>query len=111
MSQIAKTLEPPYYAVIFTSQLAGEESNTEGYSEVANQMFALAAEQTGFLGIESAREDLGISVSYWSDLEAIKAWKQQSDHQIAQQKGQEHWYRQYKVRVAKIERDYSFSNS
>ena len=111
MSQIAKTLEPPYYAVIFTSKMADDEINAEGYSDMANQMLALAAEQTGFLGFESAREDLGISVSYWSDLEAIKAWKQQSDHQIAQQKGQEYWYQQYKVRVAKVERDYLFSNS
>jgi len=111
LSQIANTPEPPYFAVIFTSQLAGEENNTEGYSDMADQMFALAAEQTGFIGIESAREDLGISVSYWSDLESIKAWKQQSDHQIAQQKGREYWYQQYKVRIAKVERDYSFSNS
>ncbi|MCP4270826.1 MAG: antibiotic biosynthesis monooxygenase [Gammaproteobacteria bacterium] len=108
MSQIAKTTEPPYYAVIFTSLLADNES--EEYSDMAEKMLALATKQAGFLGVESVREGLGITISYWSDLDAIAAWKQQADHQIAQQKGQDFWYQQYKVRIAKVESDYSFSN-
>ncbi len=107
MSQIAKTTEPAYYAVIFTSLLADNES--EEYSDMAEKMLALATKQAGFLGVESVREGLGITISYWSDLDAIAAWKQQADHQIAQQKGQDFWYQQYKVRIAKVESDYSFS--
>lgn len=57
---IANTPKPPYYAVIFTSVL-GEFK--EGYSEMAELMVKLAQEQEGFLGIESAREDIGITVS------------------------------------------------
>ena len=100
---IATTPKPPYYAVIFTSFRTDVD---EGYEEMANQMVELAQQQAGFLGIESAREQMGITVSYWADLTAIKAWKQQVDHQQAQRLGRELWYRSYKTRVALVERDY-----
>lgn len=94
-----------YYAVIFTSK---HTTMTEGYSEMASEMEALAKLQNGFLGIESARDDLGITVSYWTSLDAIKRWKQNTDHLFAQQKGKEDWYSWYKVRICKVERDYEF---
>lgn len=102
---IAETPKPPYYAVIFTS-IRTEGDN--GYSEMADLMMALASKQEGFLGIESAREAVGLTVSYWKDLESIRKWKQHADHQIAQKKGRADWYRHYKVRISKVERDYSF---
>ena len=76
----------PYYAVIFTST---NSENTEGYNDMANQMEALAKTQDGFLGFESARNSIGITVSYWESLDAIKNWKQQTDHLVAQQKGKD----------------------
>mgnify|MGYP005867437123 CR=1 FL=1 len=102
---IANTPKPPYYAVIFTSIL-GEFK--KGYSEMADLMVDLAKEQQGFLGIESAREDIGITVSYWKDLDSIKNWKENSEHRIAQVKGQTDWYKYYKTRISKVERDYVF---
>jgi heme-degrading monooxygenase HmoA len=103
MSFIAETPAPPYYAVIFTSlRTVGDK----GYGDMAEKMLALAAQQPGFLGIESARASIGITVSYWASLEAIAHWKQQADHQFAQQLGREVWYSQFKVRIAKVERDY-----
>ena len=103
---ISETPKPPYYAVIFTSLLTDDY---DGYETVAENMVNLAAEQPGFLGIESARETLGISVSYWKDLESIRLWKTQVDHQQAQQLGKEKWYSHYKVRISKVERDYEMS--
>ncbi len=82
--------------------------NTEGYDDMANKMEALAKTQDGFLGIESARNSIGITVSYWQSLDAIKTWKQQTDHLVAQQKGRQDWYSWYKVRVCKVEREYEF---
>ena len=102
---IAKTIQPPYYAVIFTSV---RPKIDEGYSEVVKQMEELAAQQPGFLGIESARNDIGISVSYWKSLEAIKIWKTNVIHLEAQLKGKRMWYKAYKTRIAKVERDYYF---
>ena len=95
----------PYYAVIFTST---QNENTEGYSEMAEKMETLAKQQKGFLGIDSARNELGITVSYWETLEAIKNWKQQSEHLQAQQKGRQDWYSWYNVRICKVEREYEF---
>lgn len=100
---IAKTPKPPYYAVIFTSLRTDIEN---GYNETADHMLELAEQQPGFLGIESVRETLGITVSYWKDLESIKAWKGQVDHQVAQQRGRKEWYSAFKTRIAKVERDY-----
>ncbi len=94
-----------YYAVIFTSI---HSENTEDYNEMANQMESLAKAQNGFLGIESARDSVGITVSYWESLDAIKNWKQQTDHLVAQQKGKQDWYNWYKVRICNVEREYEF---
>lgn len=103
MTIISNTPAPPYYAVIFTSLRTPGDN---GYGEMANRMVELAEQQEGFLGIESAREDVGITVSYWRDLESIKAWKKNSEHRGAQKKGHESWYSSFKVRISKVERDY-----
>ena len=71
-------------------------------------MIELASVQEGFLGVESAREEIGITVSYWRDLESIKKWKENAEHRIAQEKGRNQWYTAFKTRVALVERDYSF---
>jgi heme-degrading monooxygenase HmoA len=106
VSDIAKTPAPPYYAVIFTSL---HTDTTDGYDTTADRMVELAAQQTGFLGVESARDECGITVSYWQSLEAIKEWKQHAEHLQAQRAGQRTWYRDYKTRIALVERDYGFS--
>jgi heme-degrading monooxygenase HmoA len=101
----ASTPLPPYFAVIFTSQ---RTEGDNGYAEMAEAMVNFVARQPGFLGIESAREDLGITVSYWQSLEAIAAWKRNYDHLVAQRQGHAGWYQSYKVRIGRVERDYSF---
>ena len=103
---IAKTPKPPYYAVIFCSVKTADD---DGYVEMANLMVELAKQQDGFLGVESARNELGITISYWRDTESIKKWKKHSDHLIAQKKGKSDWYKKYKVRISKVERDYGFN--
>ena len=103
---IAKTPKPPYYAVIFTSTIT-TKANSE-YSEMADKMVELAKEQDGFLGIESAREEVGMTVSYWRDLEAIKNWRKHAEHSIAREKGRNEWYQSFRTRIAKVERDYGF---
>jgi heme-degrading monooxygenase HmoA len=104
--RFSKTPAPPYYAVIFTSLLA---ENDEGYGAMADAMYALALEQPGCLGAESARDAdrLGITVSYWRDEESIAAWKGLARHLVAQKMGIERWYTHYELRVAKVERAYS----
>jgi heme-degrading monooxygenase HmoA len=96
----------PYYAVIFTST---QTEHVEGYCEMANKMEALAKQQKGYLGIDSAKNDVGITVSYWETLEAIKNWKANTKHLFAQQKGREQWYNWYNVKICMVEREYEFT--
>jgi heme-degrading monooxygenase HmoA len=102
----AKTPEPPYYAVIFTST---RSAGDHGYAAMADAMAELALQQPGNLGAESARgaDGLGITVSYWRDEASIKAWKAVASHLAAQKLGKERWYDHYELRVAKVERAYS----
>ncbi|MCW5921467.1 MAG: antibiotic biosynthesis monooxygenase [Saprospiraceae bacterium] len=100
---IAKTPNPPYYAVIFSSVRTQID---EGYGQMAEQMLQLAAQQPGFLGAESARNEVGITVSYWESLEAIRHWKAHAEHLVAQKLGREKWYSAYKTRICRVERDY-----
>ncbi len=99
-------MKNPYYAVIFTS-LRTEVEN--GYIETSRQMEEMAKQQPGFLGMDSARNELGITISYWESLEAINNWKQNLDHQVAQKNGKEKWYSSYHVRICKVEREYSYN--
>jgi heme-degrading monooxygenase HmoA len=98
----------PYWAVIFTSQRT--EADPEGYAKTADVIEALAKEQPGFLGIDSTRDasGSGITVSYWENLEAIRAWRAVAEHRVAQERGKTDWYRSYRVRVARVEREYAF---
>ena len=92
-----------YYAVIFTSRLS---NNTEGYEEMAQKMEELAKNQKGFLAIDSARNEIGITVSYWRTKEDIKNWKKNTEHLFAQEKGRKKWYSWYNVKICKVEREY-----
>jgi heme-degrading monooxygenase HmoA len=101
----AQTPPPPYYAVIFTSR---RTESDQGYGSMADRMIELAAEQSGFLGVESARGPGGfdITVSYWESTQAIANWKANAEHRIAQETGKQVWYADYQLRVAKVERAY-----
>ena len=101
-------LEKPYYAVIFTNT---RTSGDNGYAEMAEAMEELAKKQPGYLGFESARDGLGLSVSYWESLEDIARWKSNADHLFAQQRGIKDWYSWYKVRICLVEREYEFNRS
>ena len=110
-TRIARTPQPPYYAVIFTSRYT--DADTEGYGRMAEKIGELARAQPGYLGFESARDaaGIGISVSYWESEEAIRNWKGLAEHLIAQRTGRERWYVDYTVRVAKVERAYTLDSS
>lgn len=107
VSGFASLPTPPYYTVIFSSMRNAHDD--AGYAEAAQRMVDLAAQQPGFLGVESARDadGFGITVSYWTDEAAIAAWKRQADHAATRAHGREHWYQHYQVRVARVERAYA----
>ena len=102
---IVDNLKPPYYAVVFTTILLDD---IEGYAEMAEKMDNLAKEQEGYLGVESTRSEVGITVSYWESLEAIIKWKNNIEHTEARNMGREKWYKKYQLRICKVEREYGF---
>ncbi|TDB66868.1 antibiotic biosynthesis monooxygenase family protein [Arundinibacter roseus] len=104
---LATTPPPPYYAVIFTSV---RSDIIEGYAETAQRMEELAKQQPGYLGHEAAREQIGVTVSYWESLEAIRNWKTNTEHILAQQTGRSDWYTAYTTRICLVERAYSWGD-
>jgi len=104
MKPVIDGLEPPYYAVIFTSIRTDLE---DAYDDTDQRLAKLVADQPGFLGFESARQEVGITVSYWSSLDAIADWRNQPEHRAAWQRGKE-WYASYRVRICRVEREYGF---
>jgi heme-degrading monooxygenase HmoA len=101
--EVARTPSPPYVAVIFTSV---QTDDLDGYDETAARMEELAAEQPGYLGFEAARSGLGITVSYWATEDDARAWKAVAEHAEAQRRGRSQWYADYRVRIARVDRDY-----
>lgn len=97
----------PYYAVIFTSVRTAVD---DGYGEMSDRMMALAVQQPGFLGVDSAREEVGITVSYWDSLDAIKNWKMNAEHLMAQKTGREKWYHSFTTRICRVEKEYAFQS-
>ena len=102
---IATNLQAPYYAVIFTSLLTDDLSE---YEETTVRMEILAKQQDGYLGVEFARSEVGITVSYWKDLASIAKWKNNIEHTEARNRGRAQWYKQYQLRICKVEREYGF---
>lgn len=99
-------MQQPYYAVIFTNL---QTEDIDGYEEMAIAMETLAKQQPGYIAMEHARSELGITISYWESVQAISNWKEQLDHQQAQRLGKDRWYQWYKIRICKVEREYEFS--
>lgn len=97
--------ELPYYAVIFTSK---RNAGDNGYSDMAERMETLCKDQPGFLGMDHARNEIGITISYWKTLDDIKAWKANAEHLEAQRLGYEKWYSFYNVKICKVEREYGW---
>lgn len=109
-SPFAETPRSAYYIVAFSSQ---RTEGDNGYSQMAADMEELALLQPGCLECESVRDfsGIGITNSFWKDEASIKAWKANVEHQLAKKMGRNIFYQRYIIRIAKVERDYSFERS
>ena len=101
----AMTPEPPYYAGVFSSL---RKAGDNGYGATADRMVELAAQQPGFLGVETVRgeDGFGLTVSYWTSEEAIRNWKRHAEHAAARDRGRNEWYEHFELRIARVERAY-----
>lgn len=98
-------LKPGNYAVIFTSMRAEVD---EEYYQTFEELMQLAKQVPGFIGIESARDGLGITVSYWESMDAINTWRTNSAHVMAKNKGRSEWYKSFTSTITRIESSHSF---
>ena len=104
MSRIARTPEPPYYAVIAPSALS---EDTKGYPELGLRLIELARSVDGFLGIELCLDrSFSLSVSYWRSLEAIETWRRNAQHLVAKDLGKKRFFASYLTRIARVEQVY-----
>jgi heme-degrading monooxygenase HmoA len=106
VSSCYRSAMTPYYAVIFTAESTGPDPE---YDRTAERMYELASAMPGFVGFESAAQGASeITVSYWASLDAIAAWRNHPEHLEAQARGRASWYRRFTIRIARVEREYSF---
>ncbi|MGJ3649356.1 antibiotic biosynthesis monooxygenase family protein [Sphingomonas sp. GlSt437] len=98
-------------AVIFMSVRTAQ--GEAGYGAAADAMEALAAAQPGYRGMENARgpDGFGITVSFWADEAAAKAWRDHPEHKAIRDAGRDQWYSRYEVAVGEIDRSYRWSRS
>ena len=104
-TKIANTPKPPYVCAVFTSIRTDVQ---EGYDEMDELTFKEIENIEGYLGCESFRDGngFGVNISYLKDMNAPKNWKENTLHKKAQALGKEKWYKNYKLRICSVERDY-----
>ncbi|MFT5920595.1 MAG: heme-degrading monooxygenase HmoA, partial [Granulosicoccus sp.] len=73
-----------------------------------DELWEDAQKLKGFIGAESMRgeDGFGVTVLYFLDMETIREWSKDQKHLSAKQLGKEKWYSDYRVRIAKVEREY-----
>lgn len=92
------------FVVIFRAKVRAMDGE---YSQVAGRLRELALQRFGcleFVAVNDGPDE--VALSYWPDEERIRAWKQYSEHVLAQELGRERWYESYIVQVANIGREY-----
>lgn len=99
-----------YYTVAFSSWRREDDSD---YDDMSSEMETLALQSPGCHDLKSMRDSRGLSIthSFWKDEESIRRWKNNVRHLEAQRKGRALWYESYRIRVARVERDYRFPES
>ena len=100
------------YVVIFRSTRNLDDGHL--YSEWSEKMENLVKTIDGYehhFGFRDATSRDGVTVSYFSSLEAISEWKNLSEHKVAQQLGRDSFYEEYSIQVCEVLRDYGSKSS
>jgi len=102
------------YAVIFEVQPKTELA-AQDYFDLAAELRTELEEIDGFISVERfsslSDEEKFLSISFWRDEKALKQWREHHQHRKAQQKGRGEIFKDYRIIVAKVIRDYGITNS
>ena len=101
------------YLIIF--EVYPHPSQKDRYFELAAQLREELVKQPGFVQVERFQSlvDEGkiLSLSSWESVEAIAGWRNHAEHMVVQEEGKARIFESYRLRVAKVVRDYGFSSS
>jgi heme-degrading monooxygenase HmoA len=101
------------YAVIFEVEIA--VGKKDQYLNIATKLKEQLIKMEGFISIERfeslINEGKLLSLSFWEDENSLLKWKKNIDHMAAQKKGRESIFKDYRIRVAEIKKDYTFETS
>lgn len=98
-------------AVIF--EVFPAEGRKDEYLDIAAELKPQLQEIDGFISIERfaslTEEGKVLSLSFWRDEEAIEKWRNLESHRVAQSKGRGGVFKDYRLRVASVSRDYGMN--
>ena len=101
------------YAVIFEVEVKPDGKDI--YLNIASKLKEQLQQTVGFISIERFQslvsEGKLLSLSFWEDMDSIDAWKKNLDHMNAQSKGRSSLFKDYRIRIAKVEKDYTLQTS
>jgi heme-degrading monooxygenase HmoA len=90
-----------------------EPAEREEYFRIAAELAPLLERIDGFISIERFQSlgDPGrvLSLSFWRDEAAVAAWRAMEAHRVAQAEGRARVFRDYRLRVAQVVRDYGMA--
>jgi heme-degrading monooxygenase HmoA len=106
--EMRENFPPGTIAVIFMSKRS--DADVEGYAAAADDMRQAAERFPGYVGIWSARgaDGVGITVSYWANEDAARAWKADAAHAAIREQGRAKWYHWYDMAIAEVTRSYAW---
>ena len=95
-------------AVIF--EVIPASGKKDEYLTIAAELKSVLEKIEGFISVERFQSinDPGkmLSLSFWKDEESIKQWRNTEMHRLAQSKGRESVFTDYRLRIANVNRDY-----
>jgi heme-degrading monooxygenase HmoA len=105
---IADQRSAAMFAVIFEVQ--PKPGRLEAYLDIAARLRPLLEAIDGFISVERfgslTTEGKYVSLSFWRDEAAVIAWRRQAEHHLAQARGRDEIFADYRIRVAEVVRDY-----
>jgi heme-degrading monooxygenase HmoA len=100
------------YAVIFEVEPAA--GRRQDYLDIAAALRSELEKIDGFISVERFQSLVNdgkiLSLSFWRDEAAVKRWREQAQHRRAQAKGRAEVFRDYRLSVAEVVRQYGLND-
>jgi len=99
-------------AIIF--EVTPHDGKQEEYLSIAASMRSLVEQGDGFISVERFQSltnpEKLLSISFFEDETAVDQWRQLSEHRAAQSTGRDRLFKDYRIRVVSVIRDYGMAD-